>query len=503
MNARCTTRGTWIGGGGACANGRHVLRCARSAAIIVRAMTESCDESLLATLLCTQILTASQIRTLCQSRGFPLTGGAKDVVARAVAGRLLKPAGVAQAMTALDPAWLRVLRVVAAADEPVSLRTVARALGRLGGRYVHLDYRALWSEVVTGLASRGVVLVLDAAAAKWETSRYARYHIVLPRSFAHLLPPMTLETEPVAGNGCQGDLDDLLAGAIEVLTAGDRPRAAAATLVACVAARLSLKDGLLRVVDLETPDGPRLARFARDLWTANLGVKGQEVSEVRPGPLAVQILGSLASGAGCSAEALATVLDEVGYGVKTSTLEAFLEDGVVAGFLVRFDRAGAAPLFRVAAAPPVVAARDALRLEQTAAGTRIVPEGTGLLPLLQAATVAHVALADGAFVLEPDPVRLGRSWHALPESVRNALTAGSRAFRDAAEQVERRAGQVVVHRGLAVLRVEDAGLHALLVQRLGECVRALDARHLACLVGRLAEVLALTRKEGYVARRLT
>ena len=127
---------------------------------------------------------------------------------------------------------------------------------------------------------------------------------------------------------------------------------------------------------------------------------------------------------------------------------------------------------------------------------------SGLGPLLQAASVAHVSIAEGGIVLDPDPVRLGRAWHLCGPSVRASLVAASRAFRDAAELVERRGGQVVVHQGLSLLRIEDAGLFALFGQRFAEAVRPIDGRYLACLSGRLDEVLALARKEGYVARRL-
>lgn len=42
---------------------------------------------------------------------------------------------------------------------------------------------------------------------------------------------------------------------------------------------------------------------------------------------------------------------------------------------------------------------------------------------------------------------------------------------------------------------------ALIGQRLADATRAIDGRHVACLAGRLDEVLALARKEGFAARR--
>jgi hypothetical protein len=459
------------------------------------------DDHSLATLLCTELLTASHVKTLCQSRGFPLTAANKDALAQAAAGRFLEPTGVAAAMAALEPDWLRVLHLVAAADRPVSPHTVALALGRLKHTYSGLDYRALWSEVALRLASRGVVLVVDGLAPRGEKSRFARLHLVLPEGFAPLLPPFPIDAEPVQGGGHHGRLDDLLADALEALAEGERSEGGGRPLATHMAACLSVKGGKLRVADADHPDGTIVARRAREAWIVSISVKGREGSEVSPGGLALHMLGTLTAGVGCTAEALATALGRAALEVKAQVLEAWLEDGVAAGFLTRFDRKGGPALFR-ATEPTPVPEREGIQLEQAGILSRVVPAGTGIVPLLQAATVAHVTVGEGAILLEPDPVRLGRGWHLLPEWVRQALTASSRGFRDAAELVEKRTGQVVVHRGLAVLRVEDAGLRALLMHRLGESVRPLDDRHIACLAGQLAEVLSFTRKEGYVAKRL-
>jgi hypothetical protein len=148
-----------------------------------------------------------------------------------------------------------------------------------------------------------------------------------------------------------------------------------------------------------------------------------------------------------------------------------------------------------------VASRTTLQLTATAKGVAVAPAGSGLVPVLQAASVARAAIADGAIVLAPDPVRLGRGWHELPPSVQADLVAASPAFRDAAARVERRRGQVIVHEGLTLLRIEDAKLMALIGQRFADATRVIDGRHVACLAGRLGEVLALARKEGYAARR--
>ncbi len=481
----------------------HGRRPGQTPAIVSAPMSRSLDESVLVKQLCSGILTAAQLKTLCQSRGFPITGAGKDVLAEAAVARFLEPMGVSAAMTALDPTWQRVLHVVAVADEPMSLNTLARLLGRVKQPDEHVDYRAFWNEVVEGMVSRGVVLVEDAPSVSWEKSRFARFHLVLPARFAHFLPPYALPSEPVGHKAQRGDLDDVLSDAIDVLAGDARVHALSTPMASRVAKRLLLKDGRLSFANLDSPDGARIARAVRDLWVASF-VSGDRKNnaEILPGPMTVQILESLGPDKGVCIEALTAALTGLGLKVKSPEVGTFLEDGVTAGFLVRLGRRNSVPLYGISKTP-AVSTRDALSLTTSTVGTLSVAgeAGTGLVPLLQAATVARITLKDGALVLEPDLVRTGRAWLDLPELLRTTLTVASPAFRDAAALVEKRAGQVVVHRGLTVLRVEDAGLHALLVQRMGEFVRPLGGRHVAFTEGRLAEVLAFTRKEGYVARR--
>jgi len=461
-------------------------------------MSAALDEPALAALLCSELLTVAELKTLCQSRGFPLAGVGKDAIAKSASARFLEPLGVAAAMAALEPHWLKVLHLVAAAAEPVSLRVVGRAIDpALRGVYTRFDFRALWREVTTGLLAHGVALAVDRADTHGDKSRFARLHLVLPSSFARCLPPFPVEVHGVQGAGKRGDLDDVLSRAVDLFI-GAKPRAGADALATQIAARLTLKAGVLSLSDVDLPDAVRIAQLAQTLFQTSLPTP--ETAPVTFGALALQLLGSLAPATACTADALTDALVELGFELKPPAIRSFLDDGVAAGFVLRFDRSHHDPLFRLSPAAPA-STRETLELAASAKGARVVPAASGLGPLLQAASVAHASVADGAIVLEPDPVRLGRGWHRCAPSVRASLVAVSRAFRDAADLVERRGGQVVVHQGLSLLRIEDAGLYALLGQRFADAVRPIDGRHLACLAGRLDEVLALARKEGYVARR--
>lgn len=452
-------------------------------------------EIALTRLLCTELLTAAELKALCQTRGFPTTGTSKDALAEAAAARFLEPAGVARAMAALEPRWLRALHVIAAADKPVPLLALLFTLTPARSR-VRIDMRAFWREVTAGLLAHGVALAVDSNASSGNRSRYDRLSLVLPESFVAQLPPFPIAATAVAGAGVQGDLDEMLTAALTHFVRGD-PRGAD-TVTLRIAAMLHIKQAHLHLEGVDRPDAAQVAQCVRAVHRGSL--EDARGIDDDPGAFALHILTHLPPETACDAGALADALTEIALRPAPGPLTAFLDGGARAGVLTRFDRAKQPPLYRAAASPPAPS-RMTLQLTATAKGVAVAPAGSGLLPVLQAASVARASIADGAIVFEPDPVRLGRGWHELAPSVQADLVAASPAFRDAAERVERRRGQVIVHEGLALLRVEDAKLMALIGQRLADATRAIDGRHVACLAGRLDEVLALARKEGFAARR--
>ncbi len=461
-------------------------------------MTSTLNEAALAASLCADLLTAPELETLCKTRGFPVVGGGKAALAKAAAARFLEPGGVPEAMATLDPRWLAALHLVASADGPVSPSTLARVVDANRDRYSMEDDRASWRKTTAGLLSRGVALAVDGPASSGGSSRFSRLGVVLPSAFARFLPPFPIEAPAVSTKGAQGDLDAVFSGALELRTQG-KPHTTTSSLASRIAAKVSLEKEVLSISSVTRPDAEHLARFAFGLFRSSLGAdKGTEVSS---GPAALQILGSLATGTACSAAALTDALEGIGFTVKLPAVQTFLDEGVAAGFLLRFDRPRRDALFRRPPSMPLPS-RDTLQLAASPKGVKVVSSASGMAPLLQAATVGRVSIVGDDFVLEPDPVRFGRAWLDLPLALRESLVAASRAFRDAAEIVGRNAGKVIVHRRLTLLRVEDAGLVALLRQRFADAVRPLDDRYLACLAGRIDEVLSLCRKEGYVTRRL-
>jgi hypothetical protein len=162
-------------------------------------VTRPTDDSPLAQRLCSELLTAAELRQLCLTRGFPISGSSKEERARSAAVRLLDIRGVSEAMAALEPIWCKLLHLVAASSEPLGMHFVARLIEPSTKEWT-LDYRALWRKVVSGLLAKGVALATEDSRPGRAKSRFARFQLVLPETFHPALPPYPIHVEPVSAS---------------------------------------------------------------------------------------------------------------------------------------------------------------------------------------------------------------------------------------------------------------------------------------------------------------
>lgn len=286
------------------------------------------DEMSLAEKLCGELLTAADLRQLCVARGFPIAGTAKDDLARSAAVRLLDPRGVREAMTKLDPLWLKVLHLIAASRKPLSLDPIAK-LVEPNVNVWKLDYRALWRKVVAGLLVYGVALVHESAVASHSKSRFARFELVLPNAFRPALPPFPMQVEAISSAPTRGTLDELLEAALRsfIEQTSSVGMAKPDTLVQRVAAELELKSGIFKLRDIQHPTRELLTAAVRDIWLKGLLTRSRYPAGTIAS-VAHHILGSLPEGTGCVASTLAAQLAEFGFQTKLEEVASFVDDGI-------------------------------------------------------------------------------------------------------------------------------------------------------------------------------
>ncbi|MBI4816214.1 MAG: hypothetical protein HY791_08150 [Deltaproteobacteria bacterium] len=470
----------------------------------VESMTASELEWLVAVML-DEYLTAPELKDLCATRGFPAAGPSKREWAAVAKARFLEPTGLREAMAKLDPTWVKVMHRLAVSPSPVRLRLL-RPFLEPDSSYTG-DYRVLWRRVTAGLLSRGVVLAVDGGADPWVDSRFGRFHLLVPPSFSSYLPPFPIEAMKVSGRGHTGRLSHSLSAAIEAFTSmsltGNKP---GSTWAGRMASQLQLNAGILTLSQVEHPTLEAISRTVERIWYQSLvpqkaGTNSRDPKQGNDaGMVTHYVLRHLQPEAACSARALAKSIVPFGMTVTPADITAFCDVGVELGLLERFGTGGES-LFRTSSEASSVT--GSVEFGSELGGAFVAARTASLLPLLQVATVSRTTIKPGGFLFEPDPIRAGRSWHELPHQLQAGLRAASKAFDETAGLLEARSGQVIVHRGLSILCVEDAGLRALLLLRFPTAVRALEGEYISCLAGAVDELVAFAKKEGFVSRRFS
>ncbi len=477
-------------------------------------------------------LAARDLKAICRHRGFHLPAGKKADLVAALAPRLLEPTGAAKALEGLAEPWLRALHVIALAEEPPDLDQLATVFSP--GAYQVLEPRKLFRQLADGLLQRGVVL----CRRDWGEGLSAlTFH--LPEVHRQHLPPFPVSTivlglpegEQMDTGASSGRFADFCRQALRAAAGG---RAGSATgLLGRVRGQLSIKDGRVLWGSSEIPDLRWLYRAVRREWTGGEkrplslppgGFRVATAAEARRSfrredrrlalRTASHVLAHLPPGEGVTVADLAKALARLSCRLPEPELHRFCEDGRQAGLLLRRgtargDRsAGGAleqdPCFRALPEASVLADQATFAFRGEAGGVRVDLEASAVAPLLELAAVSRARKARGELLLRPDLVRLGRaapwldSFPALGEA-----RAACAAFDQAVRQVEKRHGEIVLHDGLLVLRIDDLGLRTLLLHRLGDALRELGGAYLAAPRGLAKKIEKLVRKEGFAARRVT
>jgi hypothetical protein len=408
-------------------------------------------------------------------------------------------------MASLEPLWLKVLHLVAmSGDEPVALAALRWLIEPDRKKDWECDWRSLWRKVTWGLLSKGLALALDGQPPAYEKSRYSRYHLIVPSVFLPFIPPFPVETKPfVSGNGLQlsGSLDNVLSAAMQHFVRNGPDKKldkkecdSPSDLASLIAKHFSISDGILTLSSIAgSPTPASLRSLVMRTWLESLS--GRIRSEI-----AFWLLSHLPSQAGCTGKSLLEEMNILGCKIDSAQLHAFINNGLTAGLLERSESQASDPCYRLAEEQQNQL-ENRLEISAVKAGVLVNIQASSIVPVMQAATISRALLTEKALILTPDPLRTGRFISNVPPEIVAKLTETSPVFNNTVNLIKKRLGKVLVHEGLSVLRVTDIGLRALLVERFPEVVRVLEGDYLACLTDSLATLLALAKKEGFVARR--
>jgi hypothetical protein len=423
-----------------------------------------------------------------------------QLLRRQLESLFLSPAGVADAMNALDRTEIALLHLLRSRDEPVDAAffhrlnpppSQARVYGTFSQRF-----QGVFARVKDRLVRGGILLLALAPESLTPKTKMERWRFSLPVQFARHLPPL-VESKPLAGEGdWRSDAArEKLKTAIR--QGGDRES----------------KTDRVEIVDDELRWGGQPFRSDRSVqwrklqWQAETApTKGQKQAEpytLPPAEAVLRILAGLEAGHWSNAAALAAPLEIFcGFQVDAARVCA---SGWRWGFLAK-QEAESRVWYRLA--PPAAADSPPDRY-------LAVRGGEGVAVDLDAvpfdALEALVGMSDQRplpggrplLLVTPNLVKLGRTADAVAAlPLADWLRKNAPAFHQAFETVRQRRGKTILHENLSVARVGDLSLRVALEKALGSRVVVLGDEFIAFPPGAVAEVKRLVAQRGHVVKEV-
>jgi len=453
---------------------------------------------------CRDFLTTADLKEVCRHRGFSPPGGDKEKLVSFLIPRLLEPTGLTEAVATLDEFGRTLLHAIAHREGEIALADL-RLLFASEGRKPWLDDREVFRRLTNGLLNRGIVLIGETGSDFGRSTRLSRARFVLPDCHRKFLPPFPVTSSPLGqGNTTQDESQFCLSClSAAVSQAGATRPTWPKGLLGGVASRFSFKNGSLCFAGQQVTSETTLLDHVKKEWASAWALLERSADKKNAFRWAVHILSHLPPGHGCTSLSLEEGLGRLGLKVKKANLEGFLEDGHAAGFLASVH-ASAGQLYSAATSNKERSPSRPFAFEPGEGGLRVDLRRTGLPALIEISQVSTVVARSYGLVLKPSIPILAKArerWGEIAgfEEVRRR----SPAFEEAIRYVEKWHGKLVLHQGLAVLRVEDLGLCAQIVHKLGDQVRSLGGPYLAVTRGALEKAEQLIRKEGFTPRRIS
>jgi hypothetical protein len=372
-----------------------------------------------------------------------------------------------------------------------------------------MDERTAFSKLASHLINRGLVLIEDTYTASHSSeSRYARYRFHLVASGQGFLPPFPAAFEDVATTPRSDCAIDFVRQAFKKALLPDAQ--IKSTMDGPVFDWLSkgisiwnrrLCLGVEEILDLDYLFN-RIAKQWVECHVTIAKANAKTSASDESFAWAMHILWCAYENKGLTVPHLLAALAKLGLSPTAGAISSFLEEGRQCGF-VRVGADKDQPRYVGLRKSAIMAniGTDKLVATATGEGVAVDLDKCGVTSLLSLAQISQASIRDGSLILTPDLVRIGKAYKEQP--VWQEVRGLSPVFESAFKTVEDRRGKLLVHENLAVLRVDDIGLRAVIQHKFAGKVLLIDQAYIALPAALTTEVEAIVRKQGYSVRRFT
>jgi hypothetical protein len=467
---------------------------------------------------CAKMLTATHLESVCRYRGFVL-GGKKNKAALTefVAPRLRGTDGVREAMASLETKWLRVLHRIALSQEGIGIRDVFPIVFP-ERRFYRMPTQNFFKQIADNLLSRGIVCVEDSPSyLTYGSSRFERLVFHVTPEHGALVPDFPASTYPLGERLPSGSretaIEEMFREALKAalkatpFSGRDKKRTARGSRGKNVAdlysGDVSIEDGEIRYKGKRIRNIVEFHKGVESDFDRGRAMKKDSKRSKEAFGAIRHILAHLPPGQGMDIDAVDTALSSLGLTAGKGEIAAFCELGSRMGIFVKII-SGHRTLYR---------SREAADSSRTSEGGALVfqSDDTGIVVdigkssmarLTALACLSHAASTNGSLHLTPSIPLMGRVAETLADEASIKQVRGkSRVFDAAVKDVQRKHRRLLVHGGLQVMRVDDAGLRTMILHRFEGEVKHLEGPYLVAVRSSMAGVEKLIRGEGFVPRQ--
>jgi len=446
---------------------------------------------------CHVVCTASDLRCICRARGFaPLKNAKKGALAEHVEMRLLGEQGVSEALAALDEKPLWALHAMVAASEPVEIRDLYTFFGFGKGYWIEAsECKRRFERIRDDLVNKGLALMRMLNSWEKRGSRYAELEVCVPEVVARQLPPLPLKTEMLPEAPVFADwMAPALEGIRNSLQLARKP----AERMEDAFPKGALERGVLSVEGVRRPSIQTVHGLILRQW---LGFGGKKVVKQRR-----HLLGALSANQAIQPKRLLLAFDRFNCALSDAKLEGFVDFGLRFGFLAELKIEGERFLVpnigQPQSSPGLLPDFSALTDADDYVEVSLDELGPAELFLL--ASISTFEISDSTLRATPSLVPIGQELETLRESPwLSALLKKSRAYRKAFKTVEKRAGKVLVHSGVTVLKLGGPDINAQMAHEFGNKMAPLGNDYYAISRNDLAEMVRFAKQKGFSPKTLT
>ena len=474
---------------------------------------------------CHDICNASDLKRICQARGFiaPKVKG-KEALADFVEMRLLEPEGVHDALATLDAQALWALHTVRCARKPINAMELQYYFGFKNKAYVASAFKTRFKRIQEALINKGLLLARDTR--EQCESRFARMYVLLPPAVADALPQLPVDFEPAAPPPAFRDWAEAAMALLraDLLASREAAACSASPDWSSLFPTASIKNGILEMNKKERPALEYLRTAIFKNWlsigsakkqrahhagdTVARGFYGESdymVDSIRTHYVKARgyILNAIEPGHGLRATQLFEAFDIFQCPMPEDARDAFLESGEHLGFLAFADADEDRLLVPNSYDPDIESAPVFANWRDADQGVAAPLSAVTLPELLTIARISTLVVEKGKLRARPSLKWIGRERESLCETaaIQNLLRC-SAVYRQAFDTVAEREGKWVIHDNVSALKLGGSDIEAVLLAEYGP-----DSRNprLAALgtgwyaVGRnhLDELLAFVKKKGF------